>query len=157
MSTMGKNVFGIRSVFDSQNYWINVYVGEVCNFLGSISAQQTFEAMDGLVLQLSFIGNRRKIHPRGARKRPREQRPPKEAKRGPLPNFGSSFYVFSPPPELPYVKWARQGLDRRVFVLPEVLTQTFLCSVFMGFSLLCLLAILYSFFLTNSGQLTLSL
>ena len=39
----------------------------VCNFLGSVSSQQKFEAMDGPLLQLSFIGKQSKIHPRGVR------------------------------------------------------------------------------------------
>ena len=34
-------------------------VGGVCNFLGSVSLQQKFEAMDELVLQLSFIRKNR--------------------------------------------------------------------------------------------------
>ena len=33
----------------------NAIVGGVCNFLGSVSLQQKFEAMDGSVLLLSFI------------------------------------------------------------------------------------------------------
>ena len=52
---------------------------------------------------------------------------------------------FLHPLSLPYVNWARQML-----CLTEVLTQVFeLCSIFMGFSILCLLAtaVLDSFFL----------
>ena len=43
-----------------------------------------------------------------------------EEKRTPWPDFGSSFYVFSPPLSLPYVNWTSQD---GLFVLPEVLTQ----------------------------------
>ena len=32
-----------------------IYIGRVCNFLGSVWTQQKFEAMDGPVLQLSFV------------------------------------------------------------------------------------------------------
>ena len=72
-----------------------------------------------------------------------------EGKRSTLLNFGSSFYVFFPPPPEPAL--CKLGHPGGLFVLPEVLTlvQTFLCSLFLGFSLLCLLAtaILDSFFL----------
>ena len=55
--------------------------------------------------------------------------------------FGSSVYMFSPPPGPALCKLGQPG----VFVRPEVLTpvfglRTFLCSVFAGFSLPCLLA-----------------
>ena len=62
-------------------------LGGVCNFLGSVSLQQKFEVMDGPVLQprvissdrpvlqLSFIGKQKKIHPRGMREgRPKDRR-----------------------------------------------------------------------------------
>ena len=140
---MGKNVFEIRSVSDSQNYCINVYVGEVCNFLGSISAQQIFEAMDGPVLQLSFIGKQRKIYPQGMRAgRPKRSAEWRGEALGSI--LAPLFMFFLLPLSLPYVKWARQ--EGCLFYL-RFYTQTFLCSIFMGFSLLCLLAILYSFFL----------
>ena len=44
-----------------------IYVRGVCNFLGSVSLQQKFEATDGPVLQLSFIWQAKKIHPRGVK------------------------------------------------------------------------------------------
>ena len=58
------------------------------------------------------------------------------------------FMFFLLPLRLPYVNWASQ--DSRLFHLRSHSgPQTFLCSIFMGFSLLCLLAtaILVSFFL----------
>ena len=65
---------------------------------------------------------------------------------------GSSFYVFFLPLGLPYVNWASQ--EYCLFYLRSSLWSsdhplTFLCSVFTGFSLPCLLAtaILYSCFL----------
>ena len=66
-------------------------------------------------------------------------------KRGAQPNFGSSFYVFSSSPGLP---WAR-GSPVCFTWAPHSGPRTFLCSIFEGFSLPCLLAttILDSFFL----------
>ena len=74
---------------------------------------------------------------------------PKDMKRRevPQPNFGSFLYVFSPPPGPALCKL---GWPAGLFVLPEVLSpQTFLCSIFLGFPLPCLLATanLDSFFL----------
>ena len=42
-----------------------IYVGGVCNFLGSVLLQQKFEVGDGPVLLLSFIGKQRKTQPQG--------------------------------------------------------------------------------------------
>ena len=53
----------------------------VCNFLGSVSSQQKFEAIDAPLLQLL------------TQKTLREEKP--------WPNFGSSFYVVFPPPPEP--------------------------------------------------------
>ena len=72
---------------------------------------------------------------------------PKDVKRSPWPNFDSSFYMFFLLHlSLPYVNWRRAicftwGSHSDPW--------TCLCSIFMGFSLLCLLAttILDSFFL----------
>ena len=96
----------------------------MCNFLDSVSSQQKFEAMDikalgqtvsqlldRSVLQLRvtaqfYLENKRKIHPRSLRAcRPKKREEERERARvrqggsegGPWP-FGSSFYVFSPPP-----------------------------------------------------------
>ena len=65
-----------------------------------------------------------------------------EEKKEPWP-FGSSFYVFSSPMGLPYVNWASQ--ECCLFYLMSSLWSldlplTFLCSIFSGFSLPCLLA-----------------
>ena len=79
--------------------------------------------------------------------------------RGPRLNFGSSFYMFFILSlSLPYVNWSSQ--EGCLFHLRFLLkSQTFLCSVFTGFSLLYLLptAILDSFFtiLTYSNYVTL--
>ena len=78
----------------------------VCNFLGSVLPQQKIEIMDGPVLQLSFIGKQRKIHPRGKRAGPPKRQ---EEKRSPRLNFDSSFdMLFLLPLSLPYVNWASQ-------------------------------------------------
>ena len=115
-------------------------VGGVCNFLSSVSLQQKFAAMDGPVLQLCFSSvlfrKQRKIHPQVMRAgRPKEH----EEKRSPLSpalNFGSSLcLLFLLPLSLPYVNWASQ--EGYLFYLRFSL---FLCSIFLGFSLLCLLA-----------------
>ena len=110
--------------------------------------------MDRPVLQLCYssvlFGKQRKIHPR----RRLTQKKWREEKRKLI--SGSSFYMFPhphpPPPGLPYVNWASQG---GLFASPEVLSHsgplTFLCSIFVHFSLLCLLAstILDSFSCSN--------
>ena len=74
--------------------------GVFCNFLGSVSLQQKFEATDRPVLKppvtAVLFRKQRKIHPGGVRAgQPKSH----EEKRSPLLNFSSSFYVFfsSPP------------------------------------------------------------
>ena len=86
----------------------------VCNFLGSVSSQQKFEAtdvkalrqtvsqlLDKSVLQLHvtaqfYLENKRKVHPRGVRAR-RHNRCKEKRVRDTVP-FGSSFsYVFPTP------------------------------------------------------------
>ena len=37
-----------------------IFVGEVCNFLGSVSLQQKIEATDGPVLQLFYLASKEK-------------------------------------------------------------------------------------------------
>ena len=84
------------------------FVGGVCNFLSSVSLQQKFETTDESVLQLSFIGKQRKIHPPGVRAGQHKRR---EEKRGPSPSGLPPFIHLSPPPPtpiLPYVNWAIQ-------------------------------------------------
>ena len=58
-------------------------------------------------------------------------------------HFGSSFFMFFLPLGLPYVNWVSQ--ECCLFYLKSSLWSsdlplTFLCSIFMGFSLPCLLA-----------------
>ena len=80
----------------------------VCNFLGSVSPQQKFETTDESVLQFSFIGKQRKIHPPGVRAGQPKRR---EEKRGSSPCRLPPFIHLSPPPPtpiLPYVNWAIQ-------------------------------------------------
>ena len=89
-------------------------VREVCNFLGSVSLQQKFEVMagpalqrlDGPVLQLSFIQKIRENTSLRHDGMPTQQM---EEKRGPCPNFDSSFYMFFLLPlGLPFVNQASQ-------------------------------------------------
>ena len=81
-------------------------------------------------------------NPKDAKRRERER----AWERDPQP-FGSSFYMFFPPLGLPCVNWASQSAVCSTWG-PHSGPQTFLCSIFVGFSL-CLLAtaILDSFFL----------
>ena len=70
------------------------FVGGVCNFLGSVSPQQKFEAMDRPVLQLCvtaqfYLASRGKYILKAW-----GWADPKDAKRSPQLNFGSSFYFF---------------------------------------------------------------
>ena len=79
----------------------------------------------------------RKIHPWGLRVgQPKRQ----EEKRSPWLNFCSSFYIFFfLPLSLAYVDWASQE-DCCFTWGSHSGPRTFLCSIFLGFSLLCLLA-----------------
>ena len=53
--------------------------------------------------------------------------------------FGSSFHMFILPLGLPYINWASE--ECHLFYLRSSLGPwTFLCSIFAGFSLPCLLA-----------------
>ena len=79
----------------------------------------------------------RKTHPRGMRACQPKRR---TEKRGPRPNFGSSFYMlFLLPLGLPYVNWASQECCFFTWGA-HFSPQTFLCSIFEGFSFPCLLA-----------------
>ena len=83
-----------------------ISVGEICNFLGSVLLQQKFEAMDGLVLQLSFIWQVKENHPRGVRAgQPRRCEEKREAHGSILVPL---FMLFLLPLSLPYVNWASQ-------------------------------------------------
>ena len=138
----------------------------MCNFLGSVSSQQKFEATDvkavrqtmsqlsdRSVLQLRvtawfYLENKRKIHPQGVRACQPKRR--KETERdgerpGPLAPLFICIFL---PLGLPYVNWASQ--ECCLFYLRSSLRSSWdLCSVFSGFSLPCLLAmaILDSLFL----------
>ena len=129
-----------------------IYVWEVCNFLDSVSLQQKFEALGGPVLQLRvtaqlYLQGERKVHPWGIW----GWADPKDTKRRKAP---SSILVplfvcfFLLPLSLPCVNWASQKAVSFTWG-PYSGPWTFLCSVFVGFSLLCLLAttLLDSFFL----------
>ena len=122
-------------------------VGGVYTFLGSVSLQQKFEVMDRPSVTAQFYWQakentslRHESMPK--QKTQREKKPP-----GPIlaPLFICFFLL---PLGLPYVNWASQGCC--LFHLRSSLWScTFLCSIFTGFSLPCLLAtaILDSFFL----------
>ena len=117
--------------------------------------------------RMSMCTQERETDPKDVKKRERECTPARESaeresahvresgrerERDPWP-FGSYFYVFfffffPPPLGLPYVNWASQ--ECCLFYLTSSLRPwVFLCSIFAGFSVPCLLAtaILDSFFL----------
>ena len=100
-------------------------VGGVCNFLGSVSPQHKVEAMDWLVLQLSFIWQVKEntsLRPEGWL----TQKIQKEEKPG--ANFVSSFSVlFLLPLSLSYVNWASQ--EGCLFYLPLF----YFCGFFLFF------------------------
>ena len=133
-------------------------VGGVCNFLGFVLSQQKFEATDGQcysswmgqcyssMLQLSLVYKVKENTSLGCEGMPTQNRWREES---PWPNFGSSFYMFFLLLlGLPHVNWVSQECSLFTWG-PHSSPQTFLCSIFVGFSLLCLLAtaILDSFFL----------
>ena len=112
-----------------------IYVLGVCNFLGSVSPQQRFEATDGPVLQLCvtaqfYLARKENTSLRHegrlTQKTVREEKHP-----CPLLNFGFCFYMFSflLPSGLPYVN--RASKEGCLF---------YLRSSLFPFSLLCLLA-----------------
>ena len=141
-----------------------------CNLLSSVLSQQKFEVTDVKAVGRSmlsdspcysswtnelYLENKGKyiLKPRGpadskdTKRRERENKCARVGERDPRP-FGSSVYVFFPPPGLPYVNWASH--ECCLFYLRSSLSpRTFLCSIFTGFSLPRSLAtaILDSFFL----------
>ena len=99
-----------------------------CNLLSSVLSQQKFEVTDVKAVGRSmlsdspcysswtnelYLENKGKyiLKPRGpadskdTKRRERENKCARVGERDPRP-FGSSFYVFFPPPGLPYVNWA---------------------------------------------------
>ena len=78
----------------------------------------------------------------GQRERANTHEGERESERESERALSSSFYIFFPPPGLPYANWAQSGVP---FYLQSSLQSsdlplTFFCSIFAGFSLLCLLA-----------------
>ena len=126
-------------------------VGGLCNFLGSFSPQQKFGVSDRPVLQLCitaqfYLESKGKyILKTWGWANPKDMK----GREAPCSILAPLFMCFFPPPPEPSL--CKLGHPGGLLVLPEVLTlvQTFLCSIFLGFSHLCLLAtaILDSFFL----------
>ena len=120
------------------SFKLHVYhvVGGVCNFFSSVLPQQKLETTDRTVLQLSYssvlFGKQKKIHPFFPLW---ERTNPTEAKRreDSAQLWLLFLYVFSPPPSLPYINWARQ--ESCLFHLRFSLCWTYLCSISMGFFL----------------------
>ena len=136
------------------NYVSNTIVRGVCNFLGSVSLQQKFEVMDRSVLQLGFTWQAKENTSLRC-----EGRQNWEEKRSQRLNFGSSFYVlyehmfymfflYILPLSLSYANWASQEAVCFTWGAHSG-PWAFLCPIFTGFSLLCLLAttVIDSFFL----------
>ena len=135
-------------------------VGGVCNFLGSVSPQQKFEVTDfsvtACVNSVIALGQTSVIQPHVTAQFHLESKgrcilevwghgDPKGAKRreAPGPLLTPPFMYSSPPLGLPCVNWASQ--ENCLFYLRSSLWSsdlplTFVCSIFMGFSLPCLLA-----------------
>ena len=105
----------------------------VCNFLGSVLPQQKIEIMDGPVLQLSFIGKQRKIHPRGM-----SVGQPKRLEEKPQSFQASSFYTLvSCALSLPYANWAnREGclFSLRSSIWSSDLPLFYFCGLFPSLS-----------------------
>ena len=110
------------------------YFGEMCNFFGSVSLQQKFEAMDqcySSVTAQSFIQQAKESTPSRHEDRP-------TGKERPQSGLASSFYMFCllPPISCPMqVGLAKKGAY--VFHLNFSLRKKwiFFCSIFAGFSL----------------------
>ena len=156
--------------FSRQEYWSglsfptpedlpNPSLGGVCNFLGSVSPQQKFEVMDGpSVIVQFYLASKGKytleawgrVDPKMRREEcptawRRERVREKELACGGERKKAlwlRLLYVFFPPPGPTLYKL---GLARSAICSPWGLhwvlgPQTFLCSIFVGFSLPCLLA-----------------
>ena len=142
-------------------FWKNVQwhfchygVRGVCNFLGSVSLQQKFEAINGLVLQLSFIWQAKEStsSKHEGRPTPKTWSVERVEQRSEGLYFDSSFYMFFPPPLEPAL--CKLGEPGGLFASTwgsHPGPWTFLCSISWTFSFICLLAtaILDSFFLFN--------
>ena len=124
-------------VFQCIIWWrfINIYVGGVCNVLSSVLLQKEFEVTDRSVLQLSIIWQAKENtfwrHEGGPAQKPEENRSPRLY-------FDSSLYlVFLLLLSLPSGNWISQ--EGFCFTPgPHSSPQAFFCSIFAGFSLLCL-------------------
>ena len=82
----------------------------VCNFLGSVSPQRKSEAIDRVVLQLSFIRKSKGQYTLDSTPSRSEARPTQKTREERPQSFqASSFYTFvSSLLSLPYVNWASQ-------------------------------------------------
>ena len=111
-----------------------IYVEGVCDFLGSVSPQQKFEAMDGPELQHSFICQAKENTSLGMKADPKEP----EEKRGQRPNFGFSFYMFFLLSlSLPCVNWASQEgcfFHLRFSIWFSDLPLFYFCRLFLSLS-----------------------
>ena len=133
-------------------------MSDECNFLGSVSSQQKFEAMDVKALSMSqlldslcytsqtdhiYLENKEEYileawghtDPKDVKRREREGgERERERERETCRPFGSSLYMFFPSLlGLLYVNWARQ--ECCLFYLRSLLQSldfplTFLCSIF---------------------------
>ena len=140
----------LGSVSSQQRFGVmDIKALSVSQFSGlgqTISQLLNKSALQLRVIALFYLENSRKIHPRGLR-----ACRPKDMKRAPQcmgekereSALAPLFMFFPPPVDLPYVNWANQECylfylrsSRRSSDLP----LTFLCCIFMGFSLPCLLA-----------------
>ena len=140
----------LQPTWTSKTFWIlnmfllSILSGEcVISSVLSCGSNNLHNGWTSPTAQFYLSGKQKKIQPRGVR----AGRPTRcEEKRGQRPSFGSSFYMFSP--------WACLciGLARKAVCFTwgyHSGPRTFLWSIFMGFSLLCLLTIIIvdSFFL----------
>ena len=124
--------------------WYSIVAG-VCNFLGSVSLQQKFEATDGPALQPRVISSDGSVlQPHVTAQFYLERKGkyilevwgrtnPKDMKRKPLAQFWLLFlYVFPPPRGPALVNWASQ--ECCLFYPRSSGPLTFVCSIFCGLS-----------------------
>ena len=105
----------------------------ICNFLGSVSLQQKFEAMVGPVLQLSFIWQAKENTSLRCEVRPTQKT------QGEAPSSIWLLFLcfFLHPLSLPYVKWASQ--EGSLFYLRSSLRSSdlplfYFCGLFPSLS-----------------------
>ena len=78
----------------------------MCKFLSSVLRQQKFKQRMDQCYSSVLFGKQKKIHPQGVRVGQPKRR---QEKRGQRPSFGSSFYVFPPPPSLHMYLASQEG------------------------------------------------